>query len=104
MTKLEALKSTINFPLPDAMYDKVLIDQAINPTDEYTSANIKEIDLAALGLLFALLTSPDIKEGDFSRTLPDRPQLLAYYSAICTKHGVVNPLVTKPTVKAVSVW
>ena len=104
MTKLEALKSTINFPLPDLIYSKALIDADLDGTAAYSSANTREIDLCMAGLLFILLTSPDIKEGDFSRTLPDRGQLLNLYSVICKRWSVPNLLVTKPTVKAVSVW
>ena len=104
MTKREALKATINFPLPDQIIDKAMIDVGIDATAEYTVNDTKDIDLCTAGLLFILLTSPDIKEGDFSRTLPDRSQLLNVYSAICKRWNVPNLLVTKPTVKAVSVW
>ena len=104
MTKLEALKSTINFPLPELIFSKALIDAELDGTAEYTSLDTKADDLAALGLLFVLLTSADIKEGDYAISL-DRGQLLRLYSYICSKHGVPNLLAAaKPTVKAVSVW
>ena len=105
MTKKEALKSTINFLLPDLILEKALIDANLTGTDEYTSTDTKDIDLCMIGLLFTLLTSPDIKEGDYSRSLPDRSMLLRLYAIICKRWGVPNLLETaKPTIKGVSVW
>lgn len=104
MTIKEALKSTINYPLPDLTLDKALIDADIDGTADYTKADTKGVDLCAAGLLFTLLTSADIKEGDYSLTLPSRNTLLLIYSALVKKWGQPDLLVPKPTVKGLSVW
>jgi len=99
MTKKEALKSTINFPLPDLTIDKALIDADIIGSDVYSKLDTRAIDLCAAELLFVLLTSADIKEGDFSQTLPDRDTILKLYSFLVTKWDVTDLLAPKkPTV------
>ena len=105
MTKKEALKATINYPLPDLTIDKALIDAGLDGTSEYTIADTRVVDIAAIGLLFVLLTSPDIKEGDYARTLPDRSGLLRIYIYLTSKWSLpdlISP--KKPTIKGVTPW
>ena len=104
MTKREALKATINFPMPDLSIDKALIDAGIIGTDMYTVADVRLIDIAAIGLLFVLLTTGKVKEGDYSLEPADKDALTIIYSHLCAKHGLVNGLVSKPTVRGVRVW
>lgn len=88
LTKKEALKSVVNFQLPDQLIEKVLIDRSIDGEAPYTKADVEDIDLAMAGLLFSLLTSADQTEGDWSVKLPERSTLLKVYSALCTRHGI----------------
>lgn len=100
MTIKEALKSTINFPLPDITLDKSLIDADLIGTSDYTKDKAKAVDLCMAGLLFTLITSPDLTEDDVSIKLPSRDVLLKVYSAICKKWKVEDPFApAKPTVR-----
>jgi hypothetical protein len=105
LTKKEALKSTVNFPLPDQLIEKVLIDQSLDGEAPYTKADVRDIDLAMAGLLFSLLTSADQTEGDWTVKLPQRDVLLKVYSSLCIKWNMPDLLaVPKPRVRRVYAW
>lgn len=99
MTIKEALKATINFPLPDNVLDKALIDAGLEGTADYSADINRDVDICGSGLLFILLTSGNISEGDYSISLPERSNLMALYGQICRKWGVQDLLNVKPTVK-----
>lgn len=106
MTKKEALKSVINFPLPDNTLDKALIDADVTGSDTYTKTDSKAIDLCAAGLLLFLITSSDLKEGDFSRTLPSEGKLKTAYTLLVNKWGEPNLLIStdQPTITGIQPW
>ncbi len=106
MTKKDALKSVINFPLPDNTLEKALIDAGVAGGDTYASTDSKVIDLCAAGLLLFLITSSDIKEGDVSRTLPSEGKLKTAYSMLVGKWGEPNLLTSggEPTITGLRPW
>ncbi|RNL50772.1 DUF6706 family protein [Pedobacter jejuensis] len=105
MTNLEAIKSVINFTLPTNTWLKVLIDADLSPTSDYNLTNERGIDLCAASLLFVILTSPDIKEGDYAQTLPSRDTLLKMYSFLVGRWNEPDLFATgQPKVTGVSPW
>lgn len=106
MTKKEALKATINFPLPDNTLEKALIDAGVTGNAAYAITDSKAIDLCAAGLLLFLITSSDLKEGDFARTLPSEGKLRMAYTLLVNKWGEPNLLIKEeqPTITGIRPW
>lgn len=90
MTNLEALQSVIggNYPFDENAYQKNLLDNGLNASDAYSSANIKAIDICFAGMLLTVITSVDIKEGGYSVTNADRDALIKVMNGIYTKYGL----------------
>lgn len=105
LTIKEALISTVNFPIPEHRVEKALIDSELDGTAIYAKTDEKAIDLCMAGLLFTLLTSADITEGEWSQKLPSRDVILKVYGYLLQKWHEPNPLdLAKPTVKQVRIW
>jgi len=101
MTLSERLYSKLLGLVADV--DGLLIDQGLNPSDEYS----KEIgDSSAFQLAYAyglvdIIASPNLSEGDWSRSFGDRDALQKIISSIFNKYAPGdNPLI--PTVKNIS--
>ncbi len=90
MTNLEALQGIVgnNYPFNPNAFDKNLIDQGLNRSDIYTVANMKAVDLAAVGLINTLITSVDVSEGGYKITVGDRADLLKLRSSLLAKYGI----------------
>lgn len=101
-----ALKNVIGFPLPEDTLDKVLIDASLTGSDDYSVANKRAIDLCAIELFLFLLTSADIKDLDFARTLPSEGKLKTAYRILTSKCEVPNLIDDQlaPTVEGRSPW
>lgn len=110
MTNLEALRSTINFPLPTSTLEKKLIDSDIDSKGLYSKQNEKGIDLCAIGLLFVIATTGDEKEADYALTGPSKDKITITYSYLTSKWGLPNELGTAkqedqvPTISSPNVW
>ena len=99
-TKNQALRSKINYALPDDAYECALIEAGLNGDDSYTAADAKDIDLCAAGLILVLLTSANESEGGYSTSLSDRAGLLKLRSLLLGKWGIPDD--STPTIKDVS--
>jgi hypothetical protein len=102
MTNLEALQSIVgvNYPFGINTYNKALIDQGLNPSDDYSLSNSKSIDLAFAGVLITVITSVDIKEGGYQVTNADRDALIKVLNGIYNKYGM-PPFTATPVLQAV---
>ena len=71
MTKKEALLATCQASVPDGSLDLALINRGLLGTDAYTLNDQKDVELAAIDVLYGMLTAPDIQEGGYSISHPD---------------------------------
>lgn len=102
LTKKQALRSKINYPLSDDAITTALIEAGLNGDDEFTAEDSKSIDLCAAGLILVLLTSGNESEGGFSLSLSDRSSLSSVRSLYLKKWG--EPDLSQPQLKAVNKW
>jgi hypothetical protein len=85
----EYLKATLtryNIDLSDAEVDAALIDQGLNPVNQYTADASRPTKLAIVEIIPGLLLSPDITEGGYAVKW-DRGAVKAYYSLLCSQLG-----------------
>lgn len=100
MTIKEALKSTINFAIPENRVEKALIDAGLDGDAVYAKTDERAIDLSMAGLLLTLITSADITEDDVSIKLPSRDVLASVRLTLLDKWGLGAG---KPTVRRIYV-
>ena len=96
ITIKSALKSTVNYPIPDDRIEKALIDAELNGDAIYTKPDERIIDLVTAGLILTICTSANVSEGGYSISLSDRDGLLAIRSKLLVKWGELDEL--SPTV------
>ncbi|MBE8712541.1 DUF6706 family protein [Sphingobacterium hungaricum] len=96
MTNRKALLSKVNFPVKPDTVTTVLLEQNINPEEEYTPQNEesrKGIDLALAALIFVVALSPEsVKELDFQLTQRSIDGLLKLRRAILKKWGMPDEM------------
>lgn len=102
MTKKEALRAVVNYPLPDLAFEKALIDAGLVAADTYALSDQQAIELCAAELLLIILTSPSEGEGSFRVTPASREVLRERRSFILEKYGKEDTL--KPSVKSGNWW
>ena len=93
MTLSERLNSKLMGLVPDV--DGLLIDQGLNPTDEYTSDIGKSgsFQLAFAYGLIAISMSPNLSEGDWSRSWENRGNIEKIINSIFSRFAPLeNPL------------
>ena len=100
MTNKEAVQATVayNYPFGDVVYLKVLLDNGLAAEEEYTTANMKQVDLCAAALIQVLLTSPDIQEGGYRVSISERSQLASARKSLLGKYGISDN--SSPTISA----
>ena len=102
MTTLEALKSSIGYPIQDDNAVKlILIKRGIDASDEVTTelANAKEFELAKADLYYWLSTAANIQEGDYSISITDKSNFLKLASNIYIRYGEEVAEDSKPTIE-----
>lgn len=100
----EYLKATLiryNIELTDAEVDAALIDQGLNPVNQYTADASRPTKLAIVEIIPGLLLSPDTTEGGYSVKW-DRAAVKAYYSLLCAQLGKPDLLTVQPKIKSKS--
>jgi len=93
MTISERLNSKLLELVSDV--DGLLVDQDLNPDDEYTAdvGNSGSFQLAYAYGLVAILMSPNLSEGDWSRSFGDKNALEKMISSIFSRFAPSeNPL------------
>ena len=93
MTIAERLNSKLLGLVQDS--DGLLFDRGLNPDDEYTEAVGKsdKFQLAFAWGLYSVLISPNLSEGDWSRSWGDRSALEKLISSIFNRYAPdENPL------------
>lgn len=91
MTNLEALQSLSNLEAPN-LHEKILLDNAVNPTDDYTSENKDIIELCSAYVYKAELTHPDFSEGKL-RIAVNSKALKSLMNAIFKKNNLPEEMV-----------
>lgn len=92
MTIKEALKSTVDYPLPDDRIEKALIDAGLSGDATYTQTNEKDVDVCMIGLLLTICTTGSISEGGYSISMSDKDSLLKVRSLLLSKWDLVDTL------------
>ncbi|WP_231489910.1 DUF6706 family protein [Pedobacter sp. Leaf170] len=92
MTIKAALKSTVDYPLPDNRIEKALIDAGLNGDTIYTQQNEKDVDVCMIGLLLTVCTSGSISEGGYSISNSDKDNLLRIRSLLLSKWKMVDTM------------
>jgi hypothetical protein len=90
MTNLAAIKAKLNYPLSDNTFILALQDRGLMSAGIYESS--QSFDLAYADAITTLVTAPNITEGGFQVSLPDRVALLQLADSIYIKYNVVNPI------------
>lgn len=104
MTNLEALKSIVgvNYPMDPNLFLKAMIDQEVSETGEYTKDNERSIDICSIQGLVTLITAPDIKEGGYSISIPQRDNIFKLISSLCDKWDLPDPFAFKGKIQDAS--
>ena len=93
MTNSERLSGKLLGLVPDV--DGLLVDQGLTPDDAYSGniGNSKQFQLAFAWGLVAIIMSPNLSEGDWSRSWGDRDALSKIISSIFNRFAPdENPL------------
>lgn len=101
MTNLQALQSTVSYPVSDNTFNRLLLDRGLNPADAY-SGKSQAFDLAKADLYKELVASANISEGGFTVSISEKAQLKDLANEIYGQYN--EPLIAAPTVKGVSPW
>lgn len=107
MTLLEALKSTVGYPVPDVTAETLALKRGLVVMNDGNAIvatqallDSKEFELATADIYNWLVTTPSIKEGGYSISMTEKEQLKALASGIYSKWNVLDP--NTPTARFVS--
>ena len=90
MTNLEAIKAKLNYPLTDNAFSLALQDRGLSSAGIYSGG--ESFDLAYADVITTLATSPDITEGGYRISLPEKTNLLKIAEGIYTRYSAFNPI------------
>lgn len=99
MTNLEAIKASVNIPVPSAMAELALTDREVTSSATYAGKN-EAFELAKADLLIMMATSANISEGGYSVSISNPQALIDIANRIYETYGVESPM--KRTVKNAS--
>lgn len=98
ITNLQALQSMVNLDLPN-LHEKVLLDNGVTGTDNYTTADGPVIELCAAYVYKVELSHPEFSEGKLKIGV-DRKALTSLMNNIFKKNNLPNEVVSiKPKIK-----
>ena len=95
-----ALKSKINFPLPEESYTTALIEADLDGQAPYTKALKKDVELCAAELILVVCTSGSVSEGGYSLSLNDKASLMVSRSTYLNRWETIDETIEKPTVRS----
>lgn len=109
MTILEALQSTVNYPIDGSKITLIVIKRGLVQDEEITQSVLtsKAFELATADVYLLLVSSPTIAEGGYQISMTDKGNMLDMAKAIYTKHGEnmgFDTTVNVGTIKAVELW
>ena len=105
MTNREAVISEIHVSFAsDNAIDKAIIDQGITGSSEYDGSYKKEVAIAALSVLKALLSTKSVQEGGYTLTLQVEKRIFDLQTEYGLLPVVILPIILKPKVRGISVW
>lgn len=104
MTVREALINIVSTPVNDGTIDLVLINSDLIGTEQYSKALSESIEKAAIEVLQASVSAPDISEGGYSIRY-DRNAIQSRLLFLARKHNRTDILKElTPTISSPSVW
>lgn len=81
MTVLEALRTSVGYPLDVRYLERIMLDRNLFAQAEYAGPE-KDFMLARADVYMALVTTPNIAEDGFSLTVADRNMLASMAESI----------------------
>lgn len=106
MTNQEVLLSKINLSVSPASVKTALLDQELDPNQEYNPKEIENrraIDLALAALILVISLSPkSVKELDFQITQHDIDQLFKLRKGLLKRWGIEDEMDDSATITSVS--
>lgn len=104
MTNLEAFKGILEGAFTDAQLTIFLVNNGLNPTDEYVKENKKFLILAKIDSLLLLVNSTQsVRELDYQITERSTKDLLDLIGALYSEIGVKNKLIANK-IRGRKVW
>ncbi|MDD4820352.1 MAG: hypothetical protein PHD21_05925 [Flavobacteriales bacterium] len=106
MTVLQALKTSVGYPLDMVYLERILLDRNISAEDEYNGIS-SGFMLAKADVYMMLSTTPNVTMDGFSITVADRDMLCGMAENIYRRYGNGSENITsaKNTVKDSSdIW
>lgn len=94
MTNLEALSASVNYPIDEIKIQKILIDNKLDGSQEYTGPT-QAFELATAALYVLLVTSANIAEGDLQISATDKSNYIYLANGIYNRYGMDSPLISK---------
>lgn len=101
MTNNAALQSTTSYPIVADTIERLLVDRGLVPADVYGGKS-QAFDLAKADLYKELIAGANITEGGYSVSITEKTQLLNIANSIYAQYS--EPLLSQPTIKAVTRW
>lgn len=101
-TILKALRSKINYPLPEDSYITALTDAGLDGDAIYQRSLKRDVELCAAELIQVVCTSGNISEGGYSLSLGDKNALLKIRSIYLANWDALDKDPERPKVSAVS--
>ena len=101
MTIIDALNSEVgNITLAN----KILIQQGLNPDEDFTTENNLSIEIAKAYCFRAMVSQPDFSEDGLSITL-NRTQMITEANRIFKANGLESEMILlTPTIKSHKLW
>lgn len=89
MNLLEALKSKVQYPMPDSFYQSILIGRSLDGAAEFTAEVSKSSEFkgAYADCLIGVATAPNVSEGGVSISVSDSEKLVNIANSIYTNIG-----------------
>lgn len=104
MTNLEVLKGSISASFTDEQLSALLVKVGLEPTENYTIENQKQIDLATIESIIILMgTSESVRELDYQVTQRSFNDLMGLLNVLYAKWGKPNPYL-RNKVTSKKVW
>lgn len=104
MTVKEALTAVVSLPVDDSILEKAITDNDMAGTTTYTKSLSTQVDSAAVDVLFAMWSIPNVSEGGFSLSY-DRNAIEAKLSVLADKCGRTDVIsAMNPTISSKSAW
>jgi hypothetical protein len=101
LTRKEAILAPFDFPVPDNLVEKVMVDRELKGDANYVLADKETVELCTADLCGLLVKYASEKEGEFATTF-DTGKMKELRAEILNKYGEADT--TTGAINAKSVW